>query len=56
MNATKSMKSKSYEHLIEHRQLNAPAKADRDPSITGFAAESVAGAFMPLKPVFSTAC
>jgi hypothetical protein len=55
MNATKSMKSNSYEHLIEHRQINA-AKVDRDPSITVFAAESEGGAFMPLKPVFSTAC
>jgi hypothetical protein len=56
MNATKAMKSNSYERLIEHRPINAPAKADRGPSITGFAAESVADAFIPLKPVFSTAC
>ena len=56
MNATKAMKSNSYERLIEHRPINAPAKADRGPSITGIAAESILGAFIPLKHVFSTAC
>jgi hypothetical protein len=56
MNGTKPMKSNSYERLIKHRQINAPAKADRDPTIIGFAAESVTDDFMPLKPVFSTAC
>jgi len=56
MNATKSMKSNFYERMIEHRQINARAKADRDPSITWIATESLPSAFMPLKPVFSTAC
>jgi hypothetical protein len=56
MYATKAMKSNSYERLTEHPQINAVAQADRDPSITRIAAEFVASAFMPLKPVFSTAC
>jgi hypothetical protein len=56
MNATKSIKSASYERLIEHRQVNSPAKTDRDPPVTGREVKSVASDFMPLKPVFSTAC
>jgi hypothetical protein len=56
MNATKAMKSNSYERLIEHLQINAPAKAERGPTITGIDAKPFASAFMPIKPVFSTAC
>jgi hypothetical protein len=38
--------------LIEHRQIDVAAEADRSPTITGIDAKSVAGAFTPLKPVF----
>jgi len=56
MNGTKPMKLASSERLIEHRQINTPAKTHRDPSIIGIGTESVTDAFMPLKSVFSTAC
>jgi hypothetical protein len=56
MNATKLMKSNSYERLIAHRQIDALEKAGRSPTFTGIDAESVGSAFMPLKLVFSTAC
>jgi hypothetical protein len=56
MNAARPMKSNSYERSIEHRQIDALSKTDRDATITGTDSESVAGTFMPLKPVFSTAC
>jgi hypothetical protein len=56
MNAANTMRSDSYDRLIEHRKIDVAAKADRSPAITGIDAKSVAGAFMLLKPVFSTAC
>jgi hypothetical protein len=56
MNADNAMNSNSYDRLIEHRQIDVAAKADRTPTITGIDAKSIAGAFMPLNPVFSTAC
>jgi uncharacterized Ntn-hydrolase superfamily protein len=56
MNAAKPMKSNSYDRLVAHRQIDALDKTGRDATITGVDAETVAGAFMPLKPVFSTAC
>ena len=56
MNTGNAMKSRSYDRSIEHRQLDVAAKADRSPTTPGIDAKSIAGAFMPLKPVFSTAC
>jgi hypothetical protein len=56
MNADTAMKSNSYDRLIEHRQIDVAAKADRSPTITRIDPKSIAGAFMPLNPVFSTAC
>jgi hypothetical protein len=50
------MKSNSYDRWIEQRQIDVASKADGSPTITGIDAKSVAAAFMPLKPVFSTAC
>jgi hypothetical protein len=56
MNAAKPMKSNSYDRLIEHRPIAALAKVDRNATTTKIDAKCVADAFMPLKPVFSTAC
>jgi hypothetical protein len=52
MNADTAMKSNSYHRLIEHRQIDVAAKADRSPTITGTDAKTIAGAFMPLNPAF----
>ena len=56
MHAPNTMRSNSYDRLLEHRQIDVAAKADRSTAITGIDAKSVAGDFMLLKPVFSTAC
>jgi hypothetical protein len=56
MNDGNAMKSNSYDRLIERRPIDVATKADRPPTITGIDAKSVAGAVVPRKPVFSTAC
>jgi len=56
MNTGNAMESNAYDRLIEHRQIDVAVKADRPPTIVGIETKSVAGAVMPLKPVFSTAC
>ncbi len=52
----KRMKSNSYDRLAEHRHIDAGANTDQDPTILRIPPKSVSAAFMPLKPVFSTAC
>jgi len=56
MNTCNAMKSNSYDRLIEHWPIDVVAKADLPRIITEIDAQSVAGAFTALKPVFSTAC
>jgi hypothetical protein len=50
------MKSNSYHRLIEHRQIDVAAKADRSPTVTGIDPKTIAGALMHLNPAFQSAC
>jgi hypothetical protein len=56
MNTGNAMKSTVYNQLIARRQIELAERAGRTPTIVGIETKFVADAFMPRKPVFSTAC
>jgi hypothetical protein len=56
MNAANDIDLNPHDRWFEHRQTDAGPKARQVPIIIRIDANSVGGAFMSLKPVFSTAC
>jgi len=52
VNTTKPIQSNSYKCLIEHLQIDALAKTDRNATISGIDQISVSSALIPSKPVF----